>query len=1002
MASPSPSSSSSSPPFNFSALPVMSLKERIVEKIRQNRVTLIVGETGCGKSSQIPQFLLEEDMGPIICTQPRRFAVVAIANMVARARNCNMGDEVGYHIGHSKHSSERSKIVFKTAGVLLEEMRDRGLNALNYKVIVLDEVHERSVESDLVLVCVKQFLSKNHDLRVVLMSATADIGRYRDYFKDLGRGERVEVLAIPSSNQKTFFERKVSYLEEVIELLGIGSDLQSPRYCNGTSLSTSAADIRPEVHKLIHNLLLHIHKNEPDIEKSILIFLPTYYSLEQQWDLLKSHSSFKVYILHSSIDIEQALTAMKIWKSRRKVILATNIAESSVTIPKVAYVIDSCRALQVYWDNNQKKDSAQVVWISKSQAEQRRGRTGRTCDGQVYRLVTRSFYQNFEDFERPAILRLSLRQQVLLICSTESKAINDPIVLLQKTLDPPDCYVVEDALNLLVHMKALKKSPRGRYEPTYYGSLLASFSLSFDSSVLILKFGDIGMLHEGILLGILMDTQPLPVLRPFGDNNLYAEHIKCYFDGESIDTIPLGFKEMAFMGNLHAFHFWEKVYKDKIRVEYLSKLVKPGKMQASTSPPSKNEEEWCSSHSLVHSSLNHVAEMYEDIVHTLHQFRPKFLGMCDTLRSSYNPTQFQHSCILKCLGNGDDQSSESRTCVSQPYVGTSYAQTNQVAGKLADVIKQMKVMYAKEPNNQPLNSMNGGFDDHNGTSLCVFFVNGSCNRGNQCVFSHSLQAQRATCKFFFSLQGCRNGSSCYFSHDQSPSDSFSLKSTLCLPEDEAAHASTFEKYFPKSEGCILVMDDSGFQFSSNLARHCDPSKIICTTSLPHSSTYDASLNDARKFWDLSDPYETIISKAGKNLIPWYEVKCIMWFPRFASSKENLDIEKILLQKFFDLLAIRMLADSLHGVSVVLTMNNIRFSQLQVEKLGRYSFFLLTESFPYDEASFGELPDKVTTKKPMLASRPISYVFNLRPPSSVQFGTYRATLRQSLCDIEKGT
>lgn len=76
--------------------------------------------------------------------------------------------------------------------------------------------------------------------------------------------------------------------------------------------------------------------------------------------------------------------------------------------------------------------------------------------------------------------------------------------------------------------------------------------------------------------------------------------------------------------------------------------------------------------------------------------------------------------------------------------------------------------------------------------------------------------------------------------------------------------------------------------------------------------------------------------------------------------------------------------------------------LQVEKLGRYSFFLLTESFPYDEASFGELPDKVTTKKPMLASRPISYVFNLRPPSSVQFGTYRATLRQSLCDIEKGT
>lgn len=180
----------------------------------------------------------------------------------------------------------------------------------------------------------------------------------------------------------------------------------------------------------------------------------------------------------------------------------------------------------------------------------------------------------------------------------------------------------------------------------------------------------------------------------------------------------------------------------------------------------------------------------------------------------------------------------------------------------------------------------------------------------------------------FLWQGCRNGDSCLFSHDQSPSKSLSFKSTLCLPEDGIAHASTLEKYFPKSGGCILVMDDAGFHFSSNLARHCDPSKIICTTNLSHSDIYDASLNDAKKFWELSHPDETIISN-GENQIPWYDVKCILWFPRFASSKENLDIEKILLQNFFDLLAIRILADALHGVQVILTMNNIRFSQLQV-------------------------------------------------------------------------
>ncbi|KAH8484242.1 hypothetical protein H0E87_028612 [Populus deltoides] len=527
--SPTSCSSSRSAPFpqsNFASLPVMALKDKIVEKILENRVTLIVGETGCGKSSQVPQFLLEENIKPILCTQPRRFAVVAVAKMVAKARNCELGAQVGYHIGHSKLISASSEIVFKTAGVLLDEMRDKGLNALNYKAIILDEVHERSVESDLVLVCVKQFLLKNNDLRLVLMSATADIARYRDYFKDLGRGERVEVLAIANTNQQALFQRRVSYLEQVTELLGTSSDLLAQTYCSGPNPSMAAADIKPEVHRLIFDLILHIHENEPDIEKGILVFLPTYHDLEQQWHRLNPlSSSFKVHILHGSIDTQQALLAMKILKSHRKVILATNIAESSVTIPKVAYVIDSCRSLQVFWDATRKKDSTELVWVSKSQANQRKGRTGRTCDGQIYRLVTKSFFNKLEDHERPAILRLSLRQQVLLMCCAESRAINDPKVLLQKALDPPDPEFIEDALNLLVCMKALDRpSPRGRYEPTFYGRLLASFPLSFDASVLVLKFADFGLLQQGILLGILMDAQPQPILRPFGEEHLVLSY----------------------------------------------------------------------------------------------------------------------------------------------------------------------------------------------------------------------------------------------------------------------------------------------------------------------------------------------------------------------------------------------------------------------------------------------------------------------------------------------
>lgn len=1003
----SPTSSaccSDSSPFSyseFSSLPVMALRSKIVEKVQENIVTLIVGETGCGKSSQVPQFFLEEGMEPILCTQPRRFAVVAVAKMVANARNCELGSEVGYHIGHSKVLSDRSRIIFKTAGVLLDEMREKGLGALKYKVIILDEVHERSVESDLVLVCLKQFLLKNRGLRVVLMSATADISRYRDYFRDLGRDERVEVLAIPSSSQHTIHQRRVLYLEQVTELLGDSSDSVSlsMRYCSGLNPSTGDAGIKPEVHKLIHDLVLHIHKNEPDVEKSILVFLPTYYSLERQWFLLQPFSSsFKIHILHRSVDTEQALMAMKIWKSHRKVILATNIAESSVTIPKVAYVIDSCRSLQVFWDTVRKTDSAELVWVSKSQAEQRKGRTGRTCDGQIYRLVTGSFYGKLEDYECPAILKLSLRQQVLLICCAESKAINDPKVLLQKALDSPDPQVVEDALSLLVHIKALEKThPRARHEPTVCGRLLASFSLSFDASMLILKLADIGRIREGILLGILMDTQPQPILRPFGQDILFAEYTDCYFS----DTRTLtGRKEVVLMANLCAFQFWQLVFKDKHRLDRLKQLLKYDEVKKATEillP--KIEEEWCFFHNLVQSSLNHVSEIHDDILTSIHRFRPKCLVTSPGLPSYYDPYEFEHTCLLKCqhkeeepeISTQDEPASEARKCCSVPFVPLSNFQNNDVAEELATVIKEIRIQYTEDTS--------GSEDKHDTylsthvtgeSSLCRYFVSGSCNRGSQCLFSHSFTAKRPTCKFFFSFQGCRNGDSCFFSHDADQSPSLSGKRNLCLPEDDDSNPESLLQLLPTTpDGCIIILDDEDLKFSSNLSRHYDPLKMITTTGLSSTNFTDPLLSEVRILWGHSSPFKIIISERGENQIPWNRVNCLLWFPGFDRYDESL------IQSFFEYLAIRILADGLFEVRVILTMNNIRFAQLQVEKLGRESFFFLTESFPFDESSFGELSDEFSPKKPTMVTRPISYVFDLHPPTDVQFGDYTSALHKHL-------
>uniref|UniRef100_A0A0E0MU51 Zinc finger CCCH domain-containing protein 4 n=1 Tax=Oryza rufipogon TaxID=4529 RepID=A0A0E0MU51_ORYRU len=948
-------------------LAVEALRGKIVEKVKGNRVTLIVGDTGCGKSSMVPQFLLEENMEPILCTQPRRFAVVAIAQMIAESRNCQVGEEVGYHIGHSNVSnlnSKRSRIVFKTAGVVLEQMRDKGIAALNYKVIILDEIHERSVESDLVLACVKQFMMKKNDLRLILMSATADITRYKDYFRDLGRGERVEVIAIPSSPRSSIFQRKVLYLEQIVDILKMDSESLSTKYCSGPNTAADAG-LKPDVYELIHRLLLHIHQNEPDIGKSILVFLPTYYALEQQWiRLLSASSMFKVHILHRSIDTDEALQTMKVSKSCRKVILATNIAESSVTIPGVAYVIDSCRSLQVYWDPIRKTDSAELVWVSKSQAEQRKGRTGRTCDGQIYRLVTGPFYNSLTDHEYPAILRLSLREQVLMICCAESRAMNDPHVLLQKVLDPPDSDVVEDALESLVQIRALDKptSPRGRHEPTFYGCLLNSLPLSFDASVLALKFGDTGSICEGILISIMLDIQPLPIVQPFGHQQLCKMYRNNYFEEEGID-LQTGKKEAALVGNLCAFQFWQRMFKDKYRLDCLINVVNTHEPKASNGFVAKPEDEWCAFHNLVPTALNYISEIYDDIMGTLHRFRPSFLV-------KINPPM----------------------CAATPYVSPADFGTTTVVKTLKTLIKEMKTQSAADRVTYR-ELVHGYVQPALENEMCVFFLNGSCNRGDTCHFSHSSRAPRPICKFFLTLQGCRNGNSCSFSHDSGSLVSSSITSGICSQENRATSVCCKRLLPAAGDGHILVMNDKSLQFACKLCNYYDPTKIIACTPGPHSFESDSVTKGLKILQNLADPSYLFIGGEHKLSVPWTKLSRVFWFADIDSN-ESIS-EQVVLQKFFQHIAIKTLSEKMSDLQVIVIMNNAKFVQLQVERLARECFLFLGESFMFDEATLGWFSDTPNYPRGMQVSAPVAYIFSMHPPTGIQFGDYASELRKVL-------
>ncbi|KAL6626494.1 hypothetical protein ACP70R_030220 [Stipagrostis hirtigluma subsp. patula] len=991
-------------------LAVGALRDKIVAKVKANRVSLIVGDTGCGKSSLVPQFLLEENMQPILCTQPRRFAVVALARALAESRNCELGEEVGYHIGHSNLSdlnSKRfvSKIVFKTAGVVLEQICDRGIAALSkYKVIILDEVHERSVESDLVLACIKQFLMRKTELRLVLMSATADITKYKEYFRDVGRDARVEVIAIPCSPCSSIFQRKVLYLEQIADILKINSQSLSTKYCSGPDASADA-DLNYDVYELIHKLLLHINQSEPDIGKSILVFLPTYYALEQQWiRLLPFSSTFKVHILHRSIDTDEALETMKVSKSCRKicwkVILATNIAESSVTIPGVAYVIDSCRSLQVYWDPIRKTDSAGLVWISKSQAEQRKGRTGRTCDGHIYRLVTGTFYSSLNDHEYAAILRLSLREQVLMACCAEPRSMNDPKVLLQKVLDPPDSDAIEDALESLVQIHALEKSNSGRYVPTFYGCLLNSLPLSFDSSVLTLKFGELGALHEGILISIMLDIQPLPILQPFGYKALCQKYRDNYF--QESDSVQIGKKEATTIGNLCAFQFWERMFKDKHRLEYLKNVANTLEPNESDTFLTKDEDEWCAIHNLVPAAFKNISEIYDDVMNKLHRFRPNFLVKINPPKY-LQPSEFNHTCVhheileleedmdLLPSEAANSQCNSQKRCATTPYVSPTDFGTTNIVEMLKALVKEMKTHHVEEKavSYRGRRSVQPALKNE----ACMFFFNGSCNKGAACHFSHSYSAPKPVCKFFLTLQGCRNGDSCPYSHDCGYLAPLSITSGISSQEDGATSLCCTKLLPADGDGHVLVMNDKKLEFSCRLCHYHNACKIVACTPGLQSIESDPNTKGLKIFQNLSDPSLLITGREHKLPVPWTKLQRVFWFADFDSNESTS--EQVLLQKFFEHIAIKILSEPLSGLQVILIMRNTNFIQLQAERLARECFFFLSESFMFDEATLGWFSDTSRYPRGRQVSAPVVYVFNMHPPSVAQFGDYPAELRKAL-------
>ncbi|CAN4113942.1 unnamed protein product [Withania somnifera] len=480
-------------------LPAFKVKGEFMEAVANNQVLIVSGETGCGKTTQLPQFILEEEISSlrgvdcnIICTQPRRISAISVAARICSERGENLGDTVGYQIRLESKRSDQTRALFCTTGVLLRRLvQDPDLTGVSH--LLVDEIHERGMNEDFLLIVLRDLLPRRTDLRLILMSATINAELFSKYFKDApmihipGLTYPVAELFLEDVLEKTRYliksevdnfqgnsrrrmrqqDSKRDPLTDLFEDVDIGSHYKGYSMTTRQSLeawSGSQLDLG-----LVEAAIEYICRREG--EGAILVFLSGWDEISMLLDKIKANNflgdtrKFLVLPLHSSMPtINQREIFDRPPANTRKIVVATNIAESSITIDDVVYVIDCGKAKETSYDALNKLACLLPSWISKASAHQRRGRAGRVQPGVCYRLYPKLIHDAMAQYQLPEILRTPLQELCLHIKSLQFGAIES---FLAKALQPPDALSVHNAIELLKIIGALddteELTPLGRH-----------------------------------------------------------------------------------------------------------------------------------------------------------------------------------------------------------------------------------------------------------------------------------------------------------------------------------------------------------------------------------------------------------------------------------------------------------------------------------------------------------------------------------------------------------
>ncbi|XP_011301122.1 putative ATP-dependent RNA helicase DHX30 [Fopius arisanus] len=443
-----------SPP---SDLPITDYRDQIIDTIESNQVVLIKGDTGCGKTTQVPQYIMDHFAKKsqatncnILVAQPRRISAISLAERIADERKEQVGDVVGFQVRLSQElPNTPAGILFCTTGILLRKLQfNPKLEGCSH--VIVDEAHERTINTDMLLALLKRAVVINKDLKVIIMSATINAELFQNYFN-------CKVIEVPGR----VYPVEAHYLEDIDSLgLQTQNSYSGMLFDDRRPITTDVLQDTPNIDLVkMGELIVWITKNKPP--GAILCFLPGWAEISQMRKYLEEYSVLSrrkddvmIVPLHSKM---AHYDQRKIFDTPpphvRKIVLATDIAETGITVTDVVYVVDSCTHRQLQWHEKLGISSIKNQWASQANINQRKGRAGRVQPGVSYHFVTREMFNNLLPHPIPEIKRSSLEKTVLdgKTYSSNEKALE----FFGSVPEPPAPVVIEQAVRDLVELGAL-------------------------------------------------------------------------------------------------------------------------------------------------------------------------------------------------------------------------------------------------------------------------------------------------------------------------------------------------------------------------------------------------------------------------------------------------------------------------------------------------------------------------------------------------------------------